>query len=177
VLERPILNQAWAECFPDPVERPSHKYVPAPLPEGENVRIQVIALPGADRRVLEIPGVRHGDPMSMGARIGNLVFSSRIIAGPAARSEAPFSVEAHVDLLWRHATTLLDQAGGEIADLAQATFFIGDPAFQAPVEATFGRLSAGLRTRPRLNVIQADLGTGPVPRLEIVGVLGASAPA
>jgi len=177
VLERPILNQVWAEWFPDPAELPPHKYVPASLPEGQNVRVQVLALPGAARTVLEIPSVRHGDPMSMGARIDNLVFSSRIIAGAAARSEAPFSVEDHVLVLWRHATTLLEQAGGEIADLAQATFFIGDAAFQGPVESTFGHLSAGLRSRLRLNVIHADLGTGPVPRLEIVGVLGSSVPA
>jgi len=67
LAERQLLNVVWSELYPDPNDRPPHKYVPAALPEGVLATVQVLALPDAPRRVLEIPGLVHQDPMSMGA--------------------------------------------------------------------------------------------------------------
>ena len=80
--ERLKLNPPWVEWYPDPNDRPPHKYVPTPLPAGQLVAAQVIAMVGAGpRKCLEVPGVVHNDPMSMGALTGNLVTSSRVVTG------------------------------------------------------------------------------------------------
>ena len=72
LAERQLLNVVWSELYPDPDDRPPHKYVPTALPSGQLVSIQVLALPGAARRVLTVPGLEHQDPMSMGALTANL---------------------------------------------------------------------------------------------------------
>jgi enamine deaminase RidA (YjgF/YER057c/UK114 family) len=95
---RPALNDVWARWFPDAADRPPHKYVPVELPPRQLVQLQVFAVREAPRQVLEIPGVVHGDPMSMGVRMGPFLFSSRVF-GP--NSEAVCS----------NVRTLLAQAG------------------------------------------------------------------
>jgi enamine deaminase RidA (YjgF/YER057c/UK114 family) len=171
VGERPLLNEAWEPRFPDPLDRPPHKYVPATLPEGVNVALRVIALPGQRRRVLEIPNVRHGDPMSMGALHGNLVVSSRIIAARGFSQGAERTPAAYAEHVLGNARTLLEEAGGSVADLQQATVFVGDEAYRSDVEAQWARLAGEGAKDARLDVIVADLNRDGLPRVEIVGLL------
>jgi 2-iminobutanoate/2-iminopropanoate deaminase len=65
------LNKIWPEFFPDATDRPPHKYLPTALPEGVLVQAHVTAVRGSRRTVLEIPGMKHSDPMSMGVKIGH----------------------------------------------------------------------------------------------------------
>ena len=172
VDDRTLLNAVWLEHFPDESARPPHKYAPAALPEGFEVRLQVIAVPGAERRTLEIPGLKHVDPMAMGACTGTLVTSSRLFGTHAFTGEnAKDAAEAAV-LVFRHADTLLQQAGCDWSRISQVTAFIGDPAYRAMVVAELNKATRGSTNRaPRLNVVQTSwAGAGP-PRIEIVALL------
>jgi 2-iminobutanoate/2-iminopropanoate deaminase len=163
VGERPVLNEVWARWYPDPADRPPHKYVPAPLPSGVNVAIQILALLGGRRQVLEIPGLRHGDPMSMGARIGNLVTSSRIFADGTDPDG--------MSLVLERAATLMGQAGGAWADVTQATVFVGDAATGDAVERRWETVDKGASDGPVLHVVEAPLGGSSAPRIEVMGVV------
>ena len=166
VLERPILNEVWAKWYPDASDRPPHKYVPAVHPEGVNVAIQVLALLGAERVVLEIPGVQHGDPMSMGARTANLVTSSRLFGSQP-------ELEDQITLILERAGILMGAAGGSLDDLTQATFFVGSGEIGEAVSERWEREWSGHDRRPRMHLIEADLGGGNgFPRVEILGLLG-----
>jgi enamine deaminase RidA (YjgF/YER057c/UK114 family) len=169
VLERPTLNAVWEHWFPEPRDRPPHKYVPAQLPEGINVAIQVIGLIGVVRTVLEIPGVQHQDPMSMGARTGNLVTSSRLFGQTPDLNDT-------ISLILARAESLLKQAGGDLSDLVQATFFVGDPEIGSAVEKRWTDSWAHAENKPRFHLLEANLGGGNgFPRVEILGLLkGAS---
>jgi enamine deaminase RidA (YjgF/YER057c/UK114 family) len=169
VLERPTLNAVWEQWFPDPHDRPPHKYVPAQLPEGINVAIQVIGLIGVARTVLEIPGVQHQDPMSMGAQTGNLVTSSRLFG------QTP-NLDDTISLILDRAASLLEQAGGDLSDLVQATFFVGDPEIGSAVEKRWTDRWADAEDKPRFHLLETNLGGGNgFPRVEILGLIeGAS---
>ena len=165
VLERPILNDVWERWYPDPQDRPPHKYVPAVHPENVNIAIQVICLMDLDRRVLEIPGVQHGDPMSMGAKTGNLVTSSRLFG-------AQPDLDDQITLILERATELLEQAGGHLVDLTQATFFVGSPEIGDAVLTRWEREFADGQNVPRVHIVEADLGGGNGwPRVEIIGLV------
>ncbi|HVB05646.1 MAG TPA: RidA family protein [Acidimicrobiales bacterium] len=163
VLERPILNDVWERWYPDAADRPPHKYVPGVHPDGVNVAIQVLALLGARREVLEIPGVQHGDPMSMGALTANLVTSSRLFG-------AQEDLDDQITLILERAAILLGGAGGGLGNLTQATFFVGS-----------GEIGEAVRRRwdaeppaegARMHIIEADLGGGNgYPRVEILGLV------
>jgi 2-iminobutanoate/2-iminopropanoate deaminase len=164
VGDRPVLNEAWAACFPEPLDRPPHKYVPAPLPDGVNVALGVLALLGGERVVLEVDGVVHSDPMSLGARIGNVVTSSRLFASEA-------DVSAQFDALMGHAAALLSGGGGTLEDLTQLTFFVGSPEIADEVEGRLIAVRQAPTSSPVVHVREASLGGNGYPRLEVLALV------
>jgi enamine deaminase RidA (YjgF/YER057c/UK114 family) len=132
---KPVLNAVWSELYSDPLDRPPHKYVPVELPGQRHVQLQVFGIRGARRQVLEIPGMAHGDPMSMGARLGDYVFSSRIVGWDPATGQTPPDPKAQVDHAFRNVQTLLSRAGS--ARLSQLTAFINDDLGRQLTERTF----------------------------------------
>jgi 2-iminobutanoate/2-iminopropanoate deaminase len=170
VNDRRILNEAWTRWFPDPARRPPHKYLPAEVPGGYAVMADAVAVLNGERRVLTVAGLEHRDPMSMGASIGNLVFSSRLFA-------AEEDLESQLACLLEHARVLMAEAGGELRDLTQVTVFVNDPDIVASVARSWQDLWADAKTgtEPDLHVVVADLGGSPKPRMEIIGVLPAGA--
>jgi enamine deaminase RidA (YjgF/YER057c/UK114 family) len=170
VKDRRVLNEVWSRWFPDPAGRPPHKYLPAEVPAGYAVMADAVAVLNGERRVLTIAGLEHRDPMSMGARTGDLVFSSRLFA-------AEEDVESQLARLLEHARVLMAEAGGELRDLTQVTVFVNSPDAVASVERTWPDLWADAKTggEPDLHVVVADLGGSPGPRMEIIGVISAGA--
>jgi len=165
VLERPVLNEVWSRWFADANDRPPHKYVPAVHATDVNVAIQLLALLDSDREVLEIPGVQHNDPMSMGARTGNLVTSSRLFG-------AQPDLDEQISLILERASTLLEQAGGAFGDLTQATFFVGSPEVGDAVQARWDASNSGGVEDPVIHIVEANLGGGNGwPRVEILGLV------
>jgi enamine deaminase RidA (YjgF/YER057c/UK114 family) len=143
--------------------------VKAPLDPGSAGAIQVIAVPGGSRRTLEIPGLQHQDPMSMGARTGNIVASSRIFAMDPKTHTMAKDAQETATMMFNNAATLLGQAGLDWASVTQATSFIGDPAHASVVEAEW-RKRIGQNGRARLHFIETNLGGNGLPRLEIVAL-------
>ena len=168
VKDRRVLNEVWTRWFPDPARRPPHKYLPAEVPAGYAVMADAVAVLNGERRVLRVAGLEHRDPMSIGVRIGGLVFSSRLFA-------AEESVESQLARLLGHARVLMAQAGGELRDLTQVTIFVNSRDAVGSVERSWRDLWADAKagTEPNLHVVVADLGGSPKPRLEIIGVIPA----
>jgi enamine deaminase RidA (YjgF/YER057c/UK114 family) len=108
--------------------------------------------------------------MSMGARTGNMITSSRIFGMKTKTKEMSTTIEECAATIFENAATLLAQGGGNWEKLTQATAFVGAPEFAAPVEANW-RKHLGDKPDARLNIIVTDLGGGGgVPRLEIVAL-------
>jgi enamine deaminase RidA (YjgF/YER057c/UK114 family) len=166
VKDRSVLNEVWRRWFPDPSRRPPHKYIPADVPGGYEVMADAVAVLGGSRRILAVPDLEHRDPMSMGARIGNLVFSSRLFAAEEA-------VESQLARLLGHAEALMRDAGGGLRDLTQVTVFVDSPGTAVTAEEAWKELWAGTEaeTEPDLHVTVVDLGGNGKPRMEVIGVI------
>ena len=166
VKDRRVLNEVWRRWFPDPARRPPHKYIPADVPGGYEVMGAAVAVLAGRQRILAVPGLEHRDPMSMGARIGNLVFSSRLFA-------AEDDVGSQLAHLLGHAEALMREAGGGLRELTQVTVFVSSPGAAVAVEAAWRELRAGTgaETEPDLHVAVVDLGGNGKPRMEVIGVI------
>lgn len=169
--DRPVLNDVWADWYPDMDDRPPHKYAPAALAEGRLFRLMVAGLLNAERQCLVIPGMQHGDPMSMGARTGKLIASSRIFGTHAHTGERAKDAAEAADLVFAHVATLLAEGGADWTNVTQLTAFIGDPNFRGLVEERWDAQIAGLASAPHLNIIETTLAGGPNPRVEILALL------
>jgi enamine deaminase RidA (YjgF/YER057c/UK114 family) len=168
VKDRRVLNEVWTRWFPDPACRPPHKYLPAELPGGYAVMADAVAVLHGERRVLTVAGLEHRDPMTMGARAGDLVFSSRLFASEE-------DVESQLARLLEHARVLMAEAGGGLRDLTQVTVFVNSPDAVTSVARSWRCLWADEKTgtEPDLHVVVADLGGNAKPRMEIIGVIPA----
>ncbi len=151
--------------FPNWSEKPVHKYVPAALPPGVAFSLQAIGLMTDDRRIIEIEGIKHNDPISLGAIAGNVFISSRV----QARLE-PTAAEQARRLLDTHVRRLVEHVGGTIDDVTHMTWGIGDPAFALDV-ATECHAVWPNEDSPQLTIIQADFPHSPMPRVEFTAVL------
>ncbi len=49
-------------------------------------------------RSIHVEGVRHGAPIPMGARVGNMIFSSGIIGADPSTGDVPADLESHACL-------------------------------------------------------------------------------
>jgi enamine deaminase RidA (YjgF/YER057c/UK114 family) len=162
--EKDILNAAMVKAFPDATQKPVHKYFPAALPPGVNVSLQFIARSGVERQIIEIDGIRHNDPISLGARAGNLVVSSRV------QGRLTESAEQQAErLLESHAGTVLRHVGGDLRDVRQTTWGIGDPAYAADISRVMARHWP--KDAPDLQIIEADFPHSGLPRLEFIALL------
>jgi 2-iminobutanoate/2-iminopropanoate deaminase len=164
---RPRLNTVWAEWFPNSADRPPHKYVPVDdLPPGQLVRLQVFAVRDAQRQVLDIPGMAHGDPMSMGVRMGDLVFSSRIVGTNTATGTTPPDPHEQARLAIDNVRTLLSNAGASPADLTQILAFITDDVDRSALLGALPAVGA-----PPTKFLNAHLPGGATVRLEVIASL------
>ena len=167
--DRPVLNNVWQEWFPNPQDRPPHTYLPATLPDGQEVSLQVIAIADGKRRVLAVPGVEHGDPMSLAAVTGNLLVSSRIFG--RANGTGLEALQEHTADCFASADALFAQSGSTWTSLQQLTVYVSSPEFRAAVqqnlEARMGEGAAEIK----VDFLETDLGRRELlPRLQLTAL-------
>src|SRR5207245_1626688 len=113
-----------------------------------------------------IPGMAHGDPMSMGVRMGDLVFSSRIVGTNTATGATPPDPHEQARLAFDNVRTLLSNAEATPTDLTQILAFITNDADREAIQQAAGELHANTK------FLNAHLPGAATVRLEIIAALG-----
>ena len=120
---RALINPGWLELFPGD-NRPARKTTHMPLKPGVQVELEVVGARGA-RQPIEIDGVRHRDPLPMGARVGRHVFSSVIVTDmPNGDGKRPERVGA-IEQGFENMTAFIQAAGGSLDDVANVWVYMG----------------------------------------------------
>jgi 2-iminobutanoate/2-iminopropanoate deaminase len=168
---KPTLNDVWSELYPDPNDRPPHKYVPVDLPAGVEALLSFVAVAGGERKVLEIPGMVHGDPMSMGAVVDGLLFSSRVVGTDTRTGSLGSGAEHQAEIAWQNVETLLAQAGAGPKALSQVTAFITGSENLRAMERPWRSAFPDASSAPQLDVIETNLPGNAYVRLEVKAAL------
>lgn len=125
------VNRAWVTMFPDAADRPTYKFIPAPLPPEELLQIEFIAVMNGRREVLNLPVVAHANPIPMGVRIGEYLFSSRVLPMDPATGRTGDTTEEQARFVFENAAQLLELGGMDWTHMTQGRVFAaGDPGFQ-----------------------------------------------
>jgi 2-iminobutanoate/2-iminopropanoate deaminase len=119
---RPLINKPWLELFPDE-NRPARRTTHFDLGPGVVVELLVTGIRGATRAPLEIPGVRHKDPVPMGVRLGEYVFSSAVV--PDAPGGGHPEGIAAIHQAFANLESLLDAAGAGPDDASHVNVYLG----------------------------------------------------
>ena len=170
---RDAINPPWTDMFPSPTDRPTYIQVAldSDLPGPMLFQMQVIAVAGARREVIEIPGIAHHNPIPMGVKIGNMVFSSRILPRTGeVNSDDP---EEQARCAFQNMATLLELAGGSLRSAINVQTFMIDPAFKQFVDRCWEDAFGGFADPPnRQDTVLVLGGNGALKvMVKVIGVL------
>lgn len=124
------------------------------------------------RQSIEVPGITHNAPIPMGARVGNMVFSSGIMGKDQATNELPTDPEQQAHFAFVNMQTMLQIAGASVGDVGHITVFITDNSMRDHVNKQWFQFFPDEHDRPaRHTIVQPNLPGGMLVQLEIIAVL------
>ncbi|MEX0923653.1 MAG: RidA family protein [Rhodovibrionaceae bacterium] len=123
------------------------------------------------RRSLEVSGVKHAAPIPMGARVGNMVFSSGIMGQDPATGKLPEDPEQQAYFAFQNMQAMMQEAGGDIGDIGHITVFIKDNSLREHVNKQWLAFYPDESDRPARHAILLDLPSGMLVQLEVIAVL------
>ena len=108
----------------------------------------------------------------MGVRVGNMVFSSGVMGQDPETHQVPAGDPAkQAELMFQHVRTLVEQAGGTIADIAHMTVFLKDNAYREHVNKEWLNMFPDEHDRPARHTLLWNLPGDMLVQCEIVAVL------
>jgi 2-iminobutanoate/2-iminopropanoate deaminase len=172
---RQLIHKPWLQIFPNEHNRPARKTTTYPLPDGVQVQLQALAIAQAGRQPLEIPGLAHRDPLPMGAKAGNLVFSSVIGGQDPKTNKQVTGTEQQMDQAFQNMRALVEQAGGTADDIAWVWVFLRDKSDQPAMIDSWLKMFPRDGDRPARKTIMYDelKGRETLVQLQFIAVLGA----
>ncbi len=172
--QKDMLN-AWLEAFPIDGDRPARKAIFDETIGRDSKMIHlmcVAAIGHGKRRNLEVPGISKRHPNPMGCKIGNLVFSSGVGGDdPSGKIEGQ-DPAVRATLALENMRTLLDLAGGSLADIGLVSITVNDYADEEAILQQWRKVFPDSNDAPACHVM-AFGGRGSYPvQLHIMAVLG-----
>jgi enamine deaminase RidA (YjgF/YER057c/UK114 family) len=166
----PLVNTQWVATFPDAGDRPTYKFMTAPLAGGQLVHIEYFAIVGARRRVINIPGVAHTNPIPMAVRIGDYLFTSRVLPMDPATGTYPAAVAAQTEVLFGNVEAVLSAAGMSWQDVVQGRLFLADMANLPALERSWASHFRASAVQPVLHPVHYNVGPSLLVMLELLAV-------
>jgi len=123
-------------------------------------------------RSLEVAGLSHGHaPIPMGARVGNVIFSSGIFGKDPAAEGFSERIEEQMRWAFRNMETLLADGEATIQDVVRMTVYLRDESARAALNEEWLRYFPDPADRPARHTVIHDLRGGMQVQIEIVAVI------
>ncbi len=167
---RAFINTPWLDLFPGD-NRPARKTNHAPLPAGLLVQVQAIAVQNAERRTIGVPGLKHKDPLPMGARVGDYVFSSVFAPEDPATGKPVEGALNQIQRAFDNGALFMREAGGGEADINHYWVFMQDFAWQKTMVDEWVRRWPNFGDRPARKTLPYELPAGSEIQLQLTAVV------
>jgi len=125
----------------------------------------------AKRKVIEIPGLAHQAPIPMGARIGNIVYSSAISGIEPQTKSPPQDPDKQAEALFRNIRTFMKQAGGTPEDIIRMTVYLKEESYREAINKEWVKMFPDEHSRPARHAIKIELRGEVLFQIELVAVL------
>jgi 2-iminobutanoate/2-iminopropanoate deaminase len=123
-------------------------------------------------RSLSIPGVTHGGaPIPMGARVGNIIYSSGIAGNDPATDKIPAEPQAQARFMFQNVGTLLAQGGASFADVVRMTVYLKEESLREHVNREWVAAFPDPKDRPARHTQIHPLRGTALMQVEIVAVV------
>ena len=123
-------------------------------------------------RSIEVPGVTHGNvPIPMGARVGNMIFSSGIAGKDPATNKVPAEAAEQARFAFQNLRTLLENGGASLQDVGHVTVFVKDDSVRDAINAEWVKCFPDPHDRPARHTLVHELRGGMLLQLEAIAVV------
>ena len=123
-------------------------------------------------RSIEVPGVTHGNvPIPMGARVGNMIFSSGIAGKDPATNKLAEGAAGQARFAFQNLRTLLQNGGATLEDVARLTVYVKDESVREAINVEWLACFPDPRDRPARHTLVHELRGGMLLQLEVVAVV------
>ncbi len=129
--------------------------------------------PSRRQRSIEVPGVTHGGaPIPMGARVGNMIYSSRIMGKDPSTDTLPDAPQEQARLAFRNLRVMLERGGSRLEDVVHMTAYVRGDEMRPLLNAQWAQAFPDPDDRPaRYTQVAHDLPDGVHIQLGIVAVV------
>ena len=107
-------------------------------------------------RSIHVEGVQHGAPIPMGARVGNMIFSSGIIGADPATGDVPADLESQSVFAFANMKTLVENAGGKVQNIGSIKVYMKGRSQREAVNRPWLEMFHDEDNRPARHAIQYD---------------------
>jgi len=125
----------------------------------------------AKRKVIEIPGLAHQAPIPMGAKIGNVVYSSAISGIEPQTKSPPQDPDKQAEALFRNIRTFMKQAGGTPDDIIRMAVYLKEESYREAINKEWLKMFPDEHSRPARHAIKIELRGEVLFQIELVAVL------
>ena len=123
-------------------------------------------------RSIHVDGVKHGAPIPMGARVGNMIFSSGIMGTDPSTGKVPEDLESQCVFAFANMKTVVENAGGTIKNIGTIKVYMKDRSQREAVNRPWLEMFPDEDDRPARHAIEYDaFPPGVLIQLEIVAVV------
>ena len=123
-------------------------------------------------RSIHVDGVKHGAPIPMGARVGNMIFSSGIMGTDPSTGKVPKDLESQCVFAFANMKALVENAGGAIENIGTIKVYMKDRSQREAVNRPWLEMFPDEDDRPARHAIEYDaFPPGILVQLEIVAVV------
>jgi 2-iminobutanoate/2-iminopropanoate deaminase len=130
------------------------------------------SMPNRGRRSIEVPGVSHGNaPIPMGARVGNMIYSSGIMGKDPATDTLPADGPSQAKFMFMNLRSLLAQGGADLGDVVHVKAYVKDNSHRDALNAEWLQCFPDPHDRPARHTMVTDLPGGMLVQIEVVAVV------
>jgi 2-iminobutanoate/2-iminopropanoate deaminase len=123
------------------------------------------------RQVIDIPGMGHRAPISLGVRIDNMVYSSGISGRDTEADSMPEDAAGQAEHMFKNVKHLVELAGGTVDDIIYMAIRMKDRDDRKFVDPHWLAMFPDPEDRPARHAEEANLGGGMLMQCQITAVL------
>ena len=124
-------------------------------------------------RSIHVAGLQHGAPIPMGARVGNMIFSSGIIGADPSTGEVPEDLESQCVFAFANMKTMVENGGGTVQNIGSIKVYMKDRSQRGAVNRPWLEMFPDEDDRPARHAIEyGAFPPGVLVQLEVIAVAG-----
>ncbi len=122
-------------------------------------------------RSIHVEGLQHGAPIPMGARVGNMIFSSGIIGADPSTGQVPEDLESQCGFAFANMKTMVENAGGTVQNIGSIKVYMKDRSQREAVNRPWLEMFPDEDDRPPRHAIEyGAFPPGVLVQLEVIAV-------